>query len=296
MTLFQRFVQRYGGLLCWGILLLTAVFIGTKHEWFDAIAEGEKALFWTNVFVAGGTLLLALGTFASLGELYESRIQGSRPKIALLPPAEPFNAEIKFQRAAPHLRFIMLRQTGVAHESSDDFAYDLDGFMIRNVGFGPAFDVRVAWRLVPDRFEQIVNSADFFPELRPRLTRQGLEIGTTAYNVHYFPEQLFSVCAHTATSEPVQSPGALALRFLINFFFRTIDEVMGHNSSLFIDVHISYSDINRIEYRDIYRITPQIAGVLSTSGYGINQDLVGPDAATTLSFEVTQIETKILPR
>jgi heme exporter protein D len=43
-------------------------FASTKHVWFDTIPAGDKALFWTNVAVAAGTLALAVVTVASVLE------------------------------------------------------------------------------------------------------------------------------------------------------------------------------------------------------------------------------------
>lgn len=56
----------YRGLSLGAILVCACAFVATKHLWFDQIAPDNKALFWTNVAVAGGTLALAVVTVVSV--------------------------------------------------------------------------------------------------------------------------------------------------------------------------------------------------------------------------------------
>jgi heme exporter protein D len=56
----------YWGLVAWGFIILVLGFTFTKHFWFDILSPDNKALFWTNAFVAIGTLALAVVTVVSL--------------------------------------------------------------------------------------------------------------------------------------------------------------------------------------------------------------------------------------
>jgi hypothetical protein len=66
--LVKRALSDWAGLVAWVVVVAVVTFISTKRLWFDGLHPGEKALFWTDVAVAAGTLALAIVTVASVLE------------------------------------------------------------------------------------------------------------------------------------------------------------------------------------------------------------------------------------
>ena len=66
----QRRAQNWAlissALIAFIVVFASVVFAATKHIWFDGILPDNKALFWTNVAVATGTLALAAVTVVSV--------------------------------------------------------------------------------------------------------------------------------------------------------------------------------------------------------------------------------------
>lgn len=91
----------YWGLVAWGLIIAVLTFVFTKHLWFDLLSPDNKALFWTNVFVAVGTLALAVVTVVSL---FQTRAvifgedrrhqQGFAPLLTL---SDHFNSHEEYQ-------------------------------------------------------------------------------------------------------------------------------------------------------------------------------------------------------
>jgi hypothetical protein len=119
----KRALYDWGGVLAWLFVGTIVTFAATKHLWFDPLRAGEKALFWTNVLVAFGTLALALVTVASM--------LGTRAVIR--------GEDRRFQQSlAPYV-------------TASFYTADLDspkreevrGFNLRNTGYGMARNIRV---------------------------------------------------------------------------------------------------------------------------------------------------------
>lgn len=64
----RRILRDSGRIAAWVFVTAVILFFATKHLWFDSLQAGEKAIFWTNVAVAFGTLALAVVTLASVLE------------------------------------------------------------------------------------------------------------------------------------------------------------------------------------------------------------------------------------
>ncbi len=60
-------VRDWGGLLAWAIIILVISFNTTKHQWFDSIGAGNKALFWSTLL---GPLMAAVGWYVAANENY----------------------------------------------------------------------------------------------------------------------------------------------------------------------------------------------------------------------------------
>lgn len=87
-----------GGLIAWLVIIVVVSFVATKHIWFDALKDSDKALFWTNVAVAIGTLALAGVTWwnvrqtsAVIASEDRRHQQGFAPLVELDEPGSAFD-------------------------------------------------------------------------------------------------------------------------------------------------------------------------------------------------------------
>lgn len=61
----KRSHNDWTGTLVWLLLGLGALFVGTKHLWFDGLTKSEKALFWTTLL---GPVVAAIGWYVAASE------------------------------------------------------------------------------------------------------------------------------------------------------------------------------------------------------------------------------------
>lgn len=141
------------GLVPVAVIILIALFVATRHSWFDPLHSPDKALFWTNAAVAFGTIALAMVT---AGSVWESR-------------------EI-------------LRQEDVRHQESygpivtvePHFRWgSLDGFYLRNTGLGPAIKMHIRYTGEVRAYEAVVEQRDN----KRVLTGEERLVSTTEFSV-----------------------------------------------------------------------------------------------------------------
>lgn len=118
--------QSWPGLVVWVALLLAALFIATKHLWFDAMQTGEKASFWVSLSVAAGTLLLAAVTWWNVRQT--SRVIAAEDRRLM-------------QSLAP-LLLLQLHISGFEYGPQEFFG----GFTVKNHGEGLAREISIAVR------------------------------------------------------------------------------------------------------------------------------------------------------
>ena len=220
----------YWGLLFWGVLIGASAFLLSKKLWFDSIAPGDKALFWTNLAVAVGTLTLAAVTYWNVTQTNrviagEDRRhqQQFAPLIVLYDYTEPDKMGNRY------------------------------GFGISNIGLGLAIDIVVAIRATL-YFETPVMKF-LSPEDLERLKAEAVSKGG-GWSYQSSGDKPF-VWEQRSESEPIAptySCSALNISGGVTYFSNTEVEskIQFHGRLEYSSVGCTYTDMFGNAYRTVY--------------------------------------------
>ena len=218
-------------MLAWAVVLPAVVFVATKHIWFDTISSGEKAIFWTNVSVAIGTLALAVATVWNISQT---------------------NKVIAGEDRRHQQQFAPLVQFNDYTHGGNDFQ---SGFSAVNIGNGLAIDITVEVRGLhrfdaPIQFE--VTSDEWAAELaeKPNVTWTYRDGRRFAYDIE--PRSVAFEGRYTLSALRAGDPYATL------YDKRIEDKTSWHGRIEYEHVELTYYDMFGNKYSTIYR-DPDIA-------------------------------------
>jgi hypothetical protein len=223
----NREFQRDWGSFVWAVILPVAIFLATKHLWFDNISNGDKAMFWTNVFVAIGTLALAIATTWNIRQT---------------------NKVIAGEDRRHQQQFAPLVQVNDYTHGGTDYQSGVTAF---NIGYGLAIDVQVVVRgtqYFNDPIEVEVSPEEF-------KTRLAAAVGGLSYTNRDGRRFINELVARSAPFDAVYLCSAIkAGDANARFYDKRIEDKLSWSGRIeYDDVTITYFDMFGNRYQTIYK-------------------------------------------
>lgn len=118
----------WGGVAFWVCLLVFLSLLWTHAQWYDDIGNGDKALFWTNLMVAVGTLALAFVTVWNVRQT--NKVISSEERRHQ-------------QQYAPLITLQRIQYLGQGSRYNPQVSSGANATLARNIGMGIAINVRI---------------------------------------------------------------------------------------------------------------------------------------------------------
>lgn len=243
----------------------------------------ETIVSVATVISAASTAIYTWITRATLKELKSAREQNARPKIVIFTPTWR------------HL-YLITNKNGDLFPGISDGVYSpsfhsYEKYEMKNVGFAPAFNIKIVWSIGGDELNKLISMRDTFYNNNAEIDSGSLRIGSKTFKVENSQSDFSAICIATQNTEDrssTQPPESVLNRFIFNFFFKE-KHLLGEYNNIFIRAEIEYEDINGTTYTDTYRFDPKIDKIFETSD---KQPFIGVGGAANVTFWPKLISSK----